>query len=90
MTIANTVISQDNSSLLTMGTDQLLDLFALDDKKKGECSAPSDSKVVEKKETVKAILEGLGELWDEQQYESEYDMNNFMKSLVWVVHEWCV
>lgn len=82
MTIANTVISQDNSSLLTMGTDQLLDLFALEDQKKGESSAPGDSKVVEKKETVKAILEGLGELWDEQQYESEYNMNNFMKSLV--------
>lgn len=82
MTIANTVISQDNSSLLTMGTDQLLDLFALEDRRKGECSAPADSKVVEKRETVKAILEGLGELWDEQQYESEYDMNNFMKSLV--------
>ena len=83
MTIANTVISQDNSSLLTMGTDQLLDLFALEDQRKGECSVPGDSKVLEKKDTVKAILEGLGELWDEQQYESEYDMNNFMKGLVW-------
>lgn len=30
MNIANTVISQENSSLQTMGTDQLLDLFTLD------------------------------------------------------------
>lgn len=30
MSIANTVISQDNASLQSMGTDQLLDLFTLD------------------------------------------------------------
>ena len=34
MNIANTVISQENSSLQSMGTDQLLDLFTLDDKVK--------------------------------------------------------
>lgn len=81
MTIANTVISQDNSSLTTMGTDQLLDLFTLEDKKKGESSAPMDSRVTEKRETVKSILEGLGDLWEEDQYQSEYDMKTFMKSL---------
>lgn len=30
MSIANTVISQENASLQSMGTDQLLDLFTLD------------------------------------------------------------
>lgn len=30
MSIANTVISQDNASLQSMGTDQVLDLFTLD------------------------------------------------------------
>lgn len=30
MTIANTVISQDNTSLQSMGTEQLLNLFTLD------------------------------------------------------------
>lgn len=30
MSIANTVISQDNASLQSMGTDQLLNLFTLD------------------------------------------------------------
>lgn len=34
MNIANTVISQENSSLQSMGTDQLLDLFTLDKVKK--------------------------------------------------------
>ena len=81
MTIANTVISQDNASLQTMGTDQLLDLFELDDKKKGQSSAPSVSQSEDKKETAKSILEGLGDLWDQDQYESEYDINAFMTSL---------
>lgn len=30
MSIANTVISQENASLQSMGTDQLLNLFTLD------------------------------------------------------------
>lgn len=83
MTIANTVITQDNASLQTMGTDQLLDLFSLDDKKKGQSAAPSTSgsENLNKKESFSAILENLGDLWDEEQYESEYNIDNFMKSL---------
>ena len=81
ITIANTVISQDNASLQTMGTDQLLDLFELDDKKKGQSSTPIVSQSDNKKETTKSILEGLGELWDKSQYESEYDIGAFMTSL---------
>ncbi|KAL4240937.1 btaf1 RNA polymerase II [Mactra antiquata] len=82
MTVANTVISQDNSSLNTMGTDQLLDLFALEDKKKGENIGGHDSgHNKERKETVRSIIEGLGDLWEDDQYESEYDMKTFMKSL---------
>ncbi|XP_046571808.1 TATA-binding protein-associated factor 172-like [Haliotis rubra] len=81
LTIANTVITQDNSSLQTMGTDQLLDLFTLGDKKKGEsaASAAMDSNL--KRETMRTILENLGDLWDEKQYENEFNLDNFMKSL---------
>ncbi|WAQ95248.1 BTAF1-like protein [Mya arenaria] len=82
ITIANTIISQDNASLSTMGTDQLLDLFTLEEKRKGESASSSEQKHSDKQDTVKAILDGLGDLWDEQQYESEYDINTFMKSLV--------
>ncbi|XP_052814760.1 TATA-binding protein-associated factor 172-like isoform X2 [Mya arenaria] len=82
ITIANTIISQDNASLSTMGTDQLLDLFTLEEKRKGESASASEQKHSDKQDTVKAILDGLGDLWDEQQYESEYDINTFMKSLV--------
>lgn len=33
------------------------------------------------KSSVKAILENLGELWDQQQYDTEYNLDNFMHSL---------
>jgi TATA-binding protein-associated factor len=81
MTIANTVISQDNSSLQSMGTNQLLDLFTLDENKKGKNAAAASSNESGEKEGVKAMVEGLEELWDEKQYEDEYNLDNFMSSL---------
>ena len=78
MTIANTVISADNSSLQTMGTDQLLDLFSLDEK---EGKGGKDTKSAGRKDNVKSILENLEELWDEKEYESEYNLDTFIQSL---------
>uniref|UniRef100_A0A0B6ZWL7 Helicase C-terminal domain-containing protein n=1 Tax=Arion vulgaris TaxID=1028688 RepID=A0A0B6ZWL7_9EUPU len=90
MAVANTVITQENSSLQTMGTDQLLDLFVLDESEKG-CGVSgetslngADNKTPGKSlktENVRTILENLEELWDESQYEAEYNMESFMKSL---------
>uniref|UniRef100_A0A671UYF7 B-TFIID TATA-box binding protein associated factor 1 n=1 Tax=Sparus aurata TaxID=8175 RepID=A0A671UYF7_SPAAU len=74
MSIANTVISQDNASMQSMGTDQLLNLFTLD--KKGEQSPSTSGKA-----SMKSVLDGLGELWDQQQYDTEYNLDNFMHSL---------
>ncbi|XP_071378280.1 TATA-binding protein-associated factor 172 isoform X1 [Centroberyx affinis] len=78
MSIANTIISQENASLQSMGTDQLLNLFTLDkDEKcdKGEASSASG------KASMKSVLDGLGELWDQQQYDTEYNLDSFMHSL---------
>uniref|UniRef100_A0A4W5R8E0 B-TFIID TATA-box binding protein associated factor 1 n=1 Tax=Hucho hucho TaxID=62062 RepID=A0A4W5R8E0_9TELE len=72
MSIANTVISQENASLQSMGTDQLLNLFTLD---KGEESSSGG------KASIKNVLDGLGDLWDQQQYETEYNLDSFMHSL---------
>ena len=73
-----------------MGTDQMLDLFSIDEGKKGQSAAPSGSQSDQsqgKRDTVKSVLEGLGDLWDENQYEAEYDMSSFMKSLAkWFKH----
>ena len=80
MTIANTVISQDNSTLQSMGTDQLLELFIL-----GEDSTNNKDKEAResssKQQSIHSILDSLGELWDEKQYESEYNLNSFLESL---------
>lgn len=33
------------------------------------------------KASMKSVLEGLGELWDQQQYDTEYNLDTFMGSL---------
>ena len=80
LNIANTVITQDNSSLSTMDTGQLLDLFSVDKEKRNEkTSAQQQSEGG--KTSLKAMVDNLGELWDEEQYETEYDLDNFIGSL---------
>uniref|UniRef100_A0A8C1YMR4 BTAF1 RNA polymerase II, B-TFIID transcription factor-associated n=1 Tax=Cyprinus carpio TaxID=7962 RepID=A0A8C1YMR4_CYPCA len=80
MTIANTVITQENTSLQSMGTEQLLNLFTLDKDNKAEKSEAAASSS-SGKANMKSVLDGLGDLWDQQQYENEYDLNSFMHSL---------
>ncbi|XP_062852263.1 TATA-binding protein-associated factor 172 [Trichomycterus rosablanca] len=79
MSIANTVISQENASLQSMGTEQLLNLFTLDKGDKADKSEAASS--LSGKSSMKSVLDGLGELWDQQQYEAEYDLDSFMHSL---------
>ncbi len=80
---ANTVISRDNASLSSMNTNQIFDLFSLDDddgtnvrsrnKEQGQAAA------TEAKGGIKAILENLPELWDSSQYNDEYDLDAYAK-----------
>ena len=78
LTIANTVISGDNSHLETMATDQLLDLFSLGHGSDANAKSANKSG---SSSGIKSILETLPELWDSQQYDSEYDLTNFIQSL---------
>ncbi|XP_065826869.1 TATA-binding protein-associated factor 172-like isoform X2 [Oscarella lobularis] len=78
LNIANTVLTHDNSSLQTMETGELLDLFNVA-KSSGSGTRASDKP--KGKETLKSLLEKMGDLWDEEQYENEYDLSSFMKSL---------
>lgn len=80
LNIANTVISQDNSSLSTMDTGQLLDLFSVDKEKRKE-KTPAQQQSEGGKTSLKAMMENLGELWDEEQYETEYNLDKFIGSL---------
>jgi TATA-binding protein-associated factor len=70
-----------------MNTDQILDLFNVHDA--GQTGAKSndgmdtavDTEGNPVKKGGKNILEDLGELWDEKEYEEEYDMGDYLSSL---------
>lgn len=71
-----------------METDQILDLFNL-----GEGVEPPGKNTVSNEEDMvdatgevrekgkKGFLDELGELWDEKQYEEEYDLDAFLKTM---------
>lgn len=80
LNIANTVINEDNKSLTWMGTDQLLNLFTLDAAQDPSKSIQSSSNSANR--SAKAIMEGMEELWDSQQYDTEYSLEYFMSSVV--------
>lgn len=86
MNIASTIVNQQNAGLSSMNTHQLLDLFDAD-------AIPSQEKA-EKKKSVEEIANETGltgkakeavgelkELWDSSQYEEEYNLDNFIKTL---------
>ncbi|XP_011495991.1 PREDICTED: TATA-binding protein-associated factor 172 [Ceratosolen solmsi marchali] len=82
---ANTIISTDNASLETMKTEQLLDLFSLDNDKKIQSDTIVEETGVTKMNTLpgvnKTVLDILPELWEHQQYDDEYDMDSFLTTL---------
>lgn len=83
---ANTVISSENSSLQSMRTEQLLDLFSLEkDKKVPRESEVGDSSGCSEQIKVSGInnsmVDILPELIVQQQYEEEYDLDAFLSTL---------
>ncbi|KAG0310055.1 TATA-binding protein-associated factor mot1 [Dissophora globulifera] len=95
LNIANTVINQQNSGIQSMGTDQILDLFQITDddssggkkkaKGKGQAtdadSSTNGGETGDQKMSTKNVLESLENLWDEKQYEEEYNLDSFISSL---------
>jgi len=86
---ANTVINAENQSFATMDTSTLLGLFKADEGPKKQNSA-DPSKILDEFGNVvggantgeaKALLDGLGELWNESQYSEEFDVDAFVKNL---------
>jgi len=74
---ARTVISSENSTMESMGTDQVLDLFSLnknEDKKK-------DNNSKEDGTGIRSVLENLPELWEDTLYAEEYDMTQYIKNM---------
>lgn len=93
MNIASTIVSQQNAGLASMDTNQLLDLF--DVEQTGQATVEADVEgnggaatvdgdvIHESGLTGKAgaVVGELGELWDQSQYEEEYNLDSFIKSL---------
>lgn len=74
--IANTVVSSDNASLASMGTDQLLDLFEVDsDATQAEDRGAAASK--SKPMTLQDALQLDDDGWDESQYEAAFSVDSF-------------
>lgn len=90
VSVANAVINAENSSLKTMNTDQLLDLFTSTPASRKASVLPRGSSDDQSKDSkrksggkgLKSILNGLDELWDQSQYADEYDLNNFIAKLM--------
>ena len=91
--VANTVISQENANLQTMGTEQLLALFQYEQKQQPSKTTDDEHPQSAKEEDgssaaasssggdggYSSLLEELPK-W-ENQYENEYDLSEFIKSL---------
>lgn len=82
---ANTVISSENSSLQSMRTEQLLDLFSLEkDKRSPRDNESGESNVTEQIKVTginNSVADILPELIVQQQYEEEYDLDVFLSTL---------
>jgi TATA-binding protein-associated factor len=70
-----------------MNTDQILDLFNVKDTgtSSGNTAAGVENVVDVEGNVIKRggknVLEDLSELWDEKEYEEEYDMSDYLSSL---------
>lgn len=60
-------------------TPLTVNLFQEDKGEKAEKGEQSSS--TSGKTSMKSVLDSLGELWDQQQYDSEYNLDSFMHSL---------
>lgn len=88
MNIASTIVNQQNSGLSSMGTNQLLDLF---DVEEGTNSSTAENGTEEQagSEKIQELTGGLppdanedpNNMWDDSRYEEEYNLDNFIKTL---------
>ena len=93
--VASTVVNQQNAGLATMDTDQILDLFNLGDSGPSLISDKPKDRLEGREEDMVDIetgdvrqpgkkaawLDGLGELWDNSQYEESFDLDGFLKTM---------
>lgn len=85
--IANSVVNIENSSLSSMGTEQIMNMFDRDaasansGNNGAKLTSVSSSGGGTAGGAYQKLLDNIGEVWDENQYENEYNLDNFIKSL---------
>ena len=88
------MVNQQNAGLGTMQTDQILDLFNVGDADSGlsledkanDPNSINESDAVDAEGNVrekgkKGVLDELTELWDERQYEEEFNLDGFLATM---------
>jgi TATA-binding protein-associated factor len=99
--VASTVVNQQNSSLQSMETDQILDLFNFSSSADGGGAGgasggagavggngddANEDEMIDidgevKERGKKGFMDGLEELWGEEQYKEEYDLDGFLRGM---------
>jgi TATA-binding protein-associated factor len=77
--IADSVVNIENSSLSSMGTEQIMNMFNKEEPAQNKKDSTSSAQAHGGQ--YQRVLENINELWDENQYENEYSLDNFIKSL---------
>lgn len=83
------MVNQQNAGLGTMETDQILDLFNLGETADTLDQADANGREEDmvdltgevKEKGKKGWLDDLGELWDDKQYEEEYNLDSFLATM---------
>ena len=78
LNLANSVVNQQNSSMMSMGTSQLLDLMRYSSDTADTTDKEKDKLHDNTSTGMKAVLQDLGELWDEAEYDEEYDLSTYI------------
>ena len=92
LSIANSLVSGDNASMSTMDTHQLLDMFNFEYGKlqatkifyfhSSKSAGEEKQKQKDgKSKSAQSLVDELGELWDSEAYDSEYEINKFLQKL---------
>ncbi|GJD10460.1 Probable helicase mot1 [Galdieria sulphuraria] len=83
--VAESIVNRDNSSLQDLDTSQLLELFQFDssgqqDAMEAKNDMESYHSYLKTGSTLESVLKTLPDLWEEEQYTSEFNWNMFVQS----------
>ncbi|RKP15030.1 SNF2 family N-terminal domain-containing protein [Piptocephalis cylindrospora] len=87
LNVANSVVNQQNASLESMNTNQLVDLFSVSTTQEPGKNRAVDEAGMEDDSTAglggaaKGVIEDLEALWEDDQYAEEFNLDSYVESL---------